>query len=49
MENNKVIVINLMGCPGSGKSTAASGIFYRLKKMGGCLSVDKIIIKNNHK
>lgn len=34
MENNKVIVINLMGCPGSGKSTAASGIFYRLKKMG---------------
>lgn len=34
MENNKVIVINLMGGPGSGKSTAASGIFYRLKKMG---------------
>lgn len=34
MENNKVIVINLMGGPGSGKSTVASGIFYRLKKMG---------------
>ena len=34
MENNNVIVINLMGGPGSGKSTAASGIFYRLKKMG---------------
>ena len=48
MENNKVIVINLMGGPGSGKSTAASDIFYRLKKMG-CPSVDKIIIKNNHK
>ena len=48
MENNKVIVINSMGGPGSGKSTAASGIFYRLKKMGSS-SVDKIIIKNNHK
>ena len=35
MENkNKVIVINLIGDPGSGKSTAAAGIFYKLKKMG---------------
>lgn len=30
----KNIVINLIGGPGSGKSTVASGIFYELKKRG---------------
>lgn len=30
----KTIVINLIGDPGSGKSTIASGIFYNLKKNG---------------
>lgn len=30
----KTIVINLIGGPGSGKSTIASGIFYNLKKNG---------------
>lgn len=28
------LVINLIGGPGSGKSTCASGIFYQLKKLG---------------
>lgn len=28
------LVINLIGGPGSGKSTCASGIFYELKKLG---------------
>ena len=36
MENEtkmkKTLVINLIGGPGSGKSTTASGIFYALKK-----------------
>lgn len=32
MENT--LVINLIGGPGSGKSTCASGIFYELKKLG---------------
>lgn len=30
----ETIVINLIGGPGSGKSTCASGIFYELKKLG---------------
>ena len=38
MENEtkmkKTLVINLIGGPGSGKTTTASGIFYALKKMG---------------
>ena len=29
---SKTIVINLMGGPGSGKSTTAAGLFYKLKK-----------------
>ena len=29
----ETIVINLIGGPGSGKSTCASGIFYELKKL----------------
>jgi len=34
MDSEKLIVINLMGGPGCGKSTTAAGIFNRLKKMG---------------
>ena len=34
MYNSETIVINMMGGPGSGKSTTASGIFYELKKLG---------------
>ena len=34
MNNNKPLVINLIGGPGSGKSTTMAGVFYRLKKMG---------------
>lgn len=34
MKNKKTLVINLIGGPGSGKSTCASGIFYQLKKLG---------------
>lgn len=30
----KPLIINLIGGPGSGKSTCASGIFYELKKLG---------------
>lgn len=30
----ETLVINLIGGPGSGKSTCASGIFYQLKKLG---------------
>lgn len=30
----QTLVINLIGGPGSGKSTCASGIFYQLKKLG---------------
>lgn len=30
----ETLVINLIGGPGSGKSTCASGIFYELKKLG---------------
>ena len=30
----KAIIINLIGGPGSGKSTCAAGIFYKLKQMG---------------
>lgn len=30
----ETIIINLIGGPGSGKSTCASGIFYELKKLG---------------
>ena len=28
------IVVNLIGGPGSGKSTTAAGLFYNLKKLG---------------
>lgn len=31
---NKPIIINLIGGPGSGKSTIAAGLFYELKKSG---------------
>lgn len=31
---NKTLIVNLIGGPGSGKSTCANGIFYQLKKMG---------------
>lgn len=34
MKNKKTLVVNLIGGPGSGKSTCASGIFYQLKKLG---------------
>ena len=34
MFDNETIVVNLMGGPGCGKSTAAAGIFYELKKLG---------------
>lgn len=34
MNTKKTLVINLIGGPGSGKSTCASGIFYQLKKLG---------------
>ncbi|WQJ53371.1 MAG: thymidylate kinase [Wendovervirus sonii] len=34
MLQDKLIVINLMGGPGTGKSTTAAGIFNKLKKMG---------------
>lgn len=34
MKRKKTLVINLIGGPGSGKSTCASGIFYQLKKLG---------------
>ena len=34
MKNKNTLVINLIGGPGSGKSTCASGIFYQLKKLG---------------
>lgn len=34
MCDNETIVVNLMGGPGCGKSTAAAGIFYELKKLG---------------
>ena len=30
----KTLIVNLIGGPGSGKSTCASGIFYQLKKLG---------------
>lgn len=33
-KNNKTIVVNLFGAPGSGKSTGAAYIFYRLKSAG---------------
>lgn len=33
MKHNKPLVINLIGGPGCGKSTAASGLFYALKKL----------------
>jgi len=32
--DNKLVVINLMGGPGCGKSTIAAGLFSKLKKMG---------------
>lgn len=31
---NKALIINLIGGPGSGKSTTAAGLFYKLKKLG---------------
>lgn len=34
MDSKKPIVINLIGGPGVGKSTIASGLFYELKKIG---------------
>lgn len=35
MENQfQTVVINLVGGPGSGKSTTAAGVFYELKKLG---------------
>lgn len=34
MKNKKTIIINLLGGPGSGKSTTAAGLFYRLKMDG---------------
>lgn len=33
MKDKKPLVINLIGGPGCGKSTAASGLFYALKKL----------------
>lgn len=34
MDIQKPLVINLIGGPGSGKSTTMAGVFYELKKMG---------------
>lgn len=34
MSNKKLKVINLLGAPGSGKSTAAAGLFHQLKLRG---------------
>ena len=31
--NKKPLIINLIGGPGCGKSTAAAGLFYALKKL----------------
>lgn len=31
---NKALIIDLIGGPGSGKSTTAAGLFYKLKKLG---------------
>ena len=34
MTNNKCLIINLFGGPGTGKSTTAAALFYKLKMMG---------------
>ena len=34
MEDNKTIIVNLFGGPGSGKSTTAAGLFHKLKING---------------
>jgi len=34
MDNKSTLIINLLGGPGTGKSTHASGLFYRMKRRG---------------
>lgn len=39
VEKAKPIIINLIGGPGSGKSTIAAGLFYELKRRGICCEI----------